>query len=338
MLYHIDTEERNVAGHHVTVYTLSHPATQSFIEVWPSHGFNCLKWQNHGQNLLYTAPDWSDSPIPTRSGIPILFPFPNRIRNGQFMHDGQGYQLPKNDAIHTNAIHGFSPRIPWRVFGYSADQHSAWIHADFQLSVDATEVSGSWPGDGVLSVIYRLTDSRLRMEMTVRNVGKVPFPFGLGLHPYFMFPGVTGDVSRYRLYAPARSVWELENTMPNGKRVPVPDDLNWNRPRMIGSAKLDTLYGDLSVVEQEPTGLMLRATLEHEDAPGTFQLWTSADFRESVLFIPPHRQAVCIEPYTCATDAVNLQAQGADAGWRELPVGGTWQGVVEMRWLPQSPQ
>ena len=37
---------------------------------------------------------------------------------------------------------------------------------------------------------------------------------------------------------------------------------------------------------------------------------------------PPHRKAVCLEPYTCVTDAANLQARGIDAGWRELPAGG----------------
>lgn len=332
MLYHLDTEERTVAAHHVTVYTLSQATTQTKIEVWPSHGFNCLRWQVRGQDLLFTAPDWNDSPIPTRSGIPILFPFPNRIRNGQFSFHGQTYQLPKNDAVHVNAIHGFSPRIPWRVCGYAADQDSAWIHGEFQLSIDATEAGGCWPGDGVLSVIYRLRDQRLTMEMEVRNTGTTPFPFGVGLHPYFVVPGGSDDISRYKLHAPALTVWELENTMPSGRRVPVPDEINFNRPRLVADAKLDTLYGDVSDLGHDERGLLLRATLGHEDRPGTLQIWTSADFRESVLFTPPHRKAICVEPYTCATDAANM-ADPAAAGWRELPVGGKWQGIVEMRWL-----
>jgi aldose 1-epimerase len=49
-----------------------------------------------------------------------------------------------------------------------------------------------------------------------------------------------------------------------------------------------------------------------------------------VVYTPAHRQAFCVEPYTCATDAVNLQARGIDAGWLVLPPGEKWTAVVEM--------
>ena len=54
---------------------------------------------------------------------------------------------------------------------------------------------------------------------------------------------------------------------------------------------------------------------------------TDQIFRECVVFTPPGRPCVCIEPYTCVTNAINLEPQGIDAGWRVLPVGGeirTW--------------
>ena len=44
-------------------------------------------------------------------------------------------------------------------------------------------------------------------------------------------------------------------------------------------------------------------------------------FRELVAFTPPTRASVCLEPYTCITDAVDLQPQGIDAGWRVLAPG-----------------
>ena len=333
MLYHIETEERTAGGRSGTVYALSRPDTRSLIEVWPAHGFNCLRWQVGGRDLLYSAADWADNPVPTRSGVPILFPFPNRIRDGVFAHDGTTYQLAKNDPAKANAIHGFSPRNPWQVFGYGADATGAWVHGDFQLSVNAPEADRVWPGDALLSVVYRLREDRLRIDSRVRNMGERPFPFGFGLHPYFQFPG-DPDISRYVLHAPARSVWESVNNLPTGERQPVSDERNWNRPRTIGGTQLDTVYGDLGAIREDDGGLLLRATLGHVDRPGRLELWTTADFREAVLFTPPHRKAVCLEPYTCVTDAVNLQARGVDAGWRELPVGGQWAGVVEIRWNP----
>jgi aldose 1-epimerase len=334
MFYHIDTDERVAGGRCGTVYTLSRRDVGSLTELWLAHGFNCLRWRVNGQDLLYADPDWTNNPLPTRSGVPILFPFPNRVRKGLFVHRGRAYQLPRNDAIHENAIHGFAARNPWRIFGYGTDSHGAWVHADFQLSTEAPEAYDLWPGDGMLSVVYRIRPDRLRIEMRVRNMGDEPFPFGVGLHPYFRLPGPDRDISRYVLDAPARTTWQLENNLPSGEKQPVPDRLNWNRPHSIGAAQLDAVYADLGVMQSDDNGLLLRATLGHTEQNGRIEVWTTSDFRELVLFTPPHRQAVCIEPYTCVTDAANLQTRGIDAGWRELPAGGHWAGVVEFRWNP----
>ena len=58
------------------------------------------------------------------------------------------------------------------------------------------------------------------------------------------------------------------------------------------------------------------------------RLLAAADFRELVLYTPPHRQAICLEPYTCTTDAVNLGNRQIDAGWRALAPGETWSAAV----------
>ena len=332
MLYHIETDERTATGHTSTVYTLSRRDVGSLVEVWPGFGFNCIRWQVHGQDLLFHAADWSENPLPTRSGVPILFPFPNRIRNGLFVHRGRSYQLPKNDSTHANSIHGFSPRNQWRVVGYGAKTNEAWVHADFRITSEAPEAAGLWPGDGILSVIYRLMPEALRIEMRVKNLGDSPFPFGVGLHPYFRLPVTDADCSRYVLHAPARSIWPLEANLPVGAKQPVADELNWNRPRMLAGTQLDTVYGDLGVLRTDGEGLLLRASLGHDEHAGQIEVWTSEDFRESVLFTPPHRKAVCIEPYTCVTDAANLHSQGIDAGWKELAPDAEWSGVVEFRW------
>lgn len=325
MLYHIDTSERTAGGRAGTVYTLTGPAKSCLVEVWPSHGFNCLKWQVDGHDLLYAADEWEANAVPTRSGVPVLFPFPNRIRDGVFA----GRSLPINDAQGKNAIHGFTPRSPWRVRGYGADGDGAWLHASFAVPDHVPRDSGEWPGEGELNLDYHLKRDRLRIDCRVHAASE--FPFGLGFHPYFRLPG-DEDVLRYVLHAPARNVWPLVDNLPTGDKAPVPDELNWNRPRMIGSTTLDAVYADLGALHEDPDGLILRATLGHADRAGRIEVWTTADFRESVLFVPPHRRAVCIEPYTCTTDAVNLHARGVDAGWKVLPTGSSWHGVVEFRW------
>jgi aldose 1-epimerase len=47
-----------------------------------------------------------------------------------------------------------------------------------------------------------------------------------------------------------------------------------------------------------------------------------------VLFTPPHRKAVAIEPYTCASDAAHLP----DGGFRVLAPGEQWAAGVRYEW------
>ena len=78
-------------------------------------------------------------------------------------------------------------------------------------------------------------------------------------------------------------------------------------------------------------GLYLRGCLQQNPGFRALGILTDASFRELVVFTPPHRQAVCIEPYTSTGDAINLHERGIDAGLLVLEPGATWNGVVELR-------
>ena len=77
-------------------------------------------------------------------------------------------------------------------------------------------------------------------------------------------------------------------------------------------------------------GLVERGRVLYADG-GALVVRVSPVFRELVLFTPPHRKAVCLEPYTCPTDAVNLAARGLDVGWQVVAPGQSWHAAVEFR-------
>jgi len=60
----------------------------------------------------------------------------------------------------------------------------------------------------------------------------------------------------------------------------------------------------------------------------------SDTFRELVVFTPPWSSSVCMEPYTCVTDAINLEQQGVDAGLRVLAPGEQWTGWIDIEAIP----
>ena len=139
MTFRVRTESHATrGGYDGTVFVLE-DGRANRAAVWPAFGFNCYSWQvtrgGRVLDLLYADPELFNDSKPTRSGIPILFPFPNRIRDGRFTWDGQDYQLPLNDPSGKNAIHGFVASRPWRVLDHGTDDFLTWVTAEFSLAV-----------------------------------------------------------------------------------------------------------------------------------------------------------------------------------------------------------
>lgn len=310
-----------------TVIVLEHSAGHR-AEVWPAAGFNAFRWAVPGVEgqpleLLYADPALFTEGRPTRSGIPILFPFPNRIAGGTFTWDGQTWTLPLNDAPKLNAIHGFACRRPWSIVTQGANDSSAWVTGRYQSHPD------EWPAAHQLTVTLRLGLDSLRLEAEVSNPDTKPLPFGLGYHPYFAVPFAPGtDAADCRVQVPAESFWELRDCLPTGKVYPVDPGRDLRQPRHYGEVTVDDV---LTALPRGPAG-RLHPLGQVTGAPGcTLEVFGDDSFRAVVVFTPPHRQAFCIEPYTCPTDAVNLSARGIECGWRTLPAGASARFIVELR-------
>jgi aldose 1-epimerase len=337
MSYRVRTEVRpSASGLNGTVYVLEGESGTPQAAVWPALGFNCFRWQvaAAGQpvDLLYTDPDLFANARPTRSGIPILFPFPNRIGGGRYCWAGKEYQLPLNDSKGPNAIHGFACRLPWRVRSVGTTDDSAWLEGEFWGSRDAPDSVALWASDCRIRITYRLGADWLRIEAVVDNPGSCPLPFGLGYHPYFRVPLGAGGSEQtcWWVEAEAQEYWELQDYLPTGARLSVDGARDLRRPRPVPELDLDDVYTSLGCPHGEGS-LCRRARLADRAAGRALTILTSPAFRELVAFTPPHRQAVCLEPYTCTTDTLNLQPRGVDAGLLVLEPGREWEGVVEMR-------
>ncbi len=328
MTYRITWQERpNGQGLDGRVAVLAN-GDGSGLEIWPALGFNAYRWHVHSAELLYADPQLFENGRPTRSGIPTLFPFPNRICGGTFTWNGRTLHLPPNDPAGKNAIHGWACRHAWRVIDEGTSAESAWLTGEFQLSRDAPAELPLWPADARLRQTYRLLENRVRIEATVEAVGE-PLPFGLGYHPYFAVAALGGEQAV--VLVPARRYWELAENLPTGVQRAVEGMRDLRNGRTLAELTLDDVLTDLPAPPADSlSGLGLLGVVRNPAGGPTLRLYGSADFREVVAFTPPHRHAVCLEPYTCTTDAINLQQAGVEAGWRVLPAGQSWQGVVEL--------
>lgn len=330
MPYEVRTETYPADGRDGGIVVLEGESARA--EVWPAGGFNCFRWRvRRGERLLDVL--YADHALfrggkLTGSGTPILFPFPNRIRDGKFTWDGRDYQLPRNDHEHVNAIHGFAFDRPWRVVDRGSDANSSWVTGEFLGSADAPELTACWPADFRLRVTYRLRAARLEVAAEVHNPDSRWLPFGLGYHPYFRMPLVpNSSAADCTVLAHAREVWELQRCLPTGERRAAEGPLDLSAPRPLPELRLDDVY---TGVESAPIidGMRVLGALRQPPYAVEVRLLAEAAFRELVLYTPPHRQAICLEPYTCTTDAINLGNRGIDAGWRTLAPGETWLGAV----------
>ena len=305
------------------IVTIRDAASGSTARIARHLGFNCFefsaRFSGRVVDVLYADPDFASGKLPpTRHGIPILFPFPNRIRGGRFTWEGRDYHLPKEtvpyDPAGANAIHGFCLDRPWRVTA-SGD---SYVVGEFQLSKDAPERRALWPSDALIEMRYGVRGATLRADIRIANLGEAPLPWGFGTHPYFRVPLASDSDGKHCLVeAPAAELWELVETLPTGARHPVPPEKNLREGAYFDQLQIDDVLTGL------PSGPRPTECLIMDEKAGlqVVQRFDPAVFRELVVFTPPTRASVCLEPYTCITDAINLQQRGIDAGLRVLGPG-----------------
>ena len=291
--YSVSSETRG----EVEVISLSE-ADQAYTEVAPALGNNCFLFRTQ-EPILEPVPFEQFRERPTSYGIPILFPFPNRIRDGEFSFHGQRYTV-------NPPRHGFVRDKAWTVRDTGASEaEGAWIRSSFDTADYAEQILPQFPFPFRLEVTYRLKDGKLEMNTRAQNTGEEEMPLGFGIHPYFRLP------NQGAIQVPAQKRWELVDSLPTGNLLDVEDYYDLRQPKDLSGLKLDDIYSD---VVSDADGLVRCILDDQQKATQTVVEFDAKQFPYVVVYTPPApRQAICIEPNTCPTDAFNLQNRGVES-------------------------
>lgn len=317
------------------VVTIQDSGSGSFARILPELGFNCFQFQaatmsGERVEVIEAGEGFELGGLPpSHNGIPILFPFPNRISQSRFSWDGQDYELAQGivpDDGAGNAIHGFCIDRPWRIVNQTEES----VTGEFQLGVDAPERLDLWPSDALIRIRYSITGASLQAEITVTNPGEKYLPWGFGTHAYFKVPLKSGgSPGNCTVYAPVSSIWELNRCLPTGQQRPIPDDVQLAESPYFDLLRVDAVFTGIKLQDGEVICRVL-----DEQAGLQMEQRCCSSFREIVAFTPPWASAICLEPYTCVTDAINLQQKGVDAGLRVLAPGESWNGWIKIQVTP----
>ena len=161
---------------------------------------------------------------------------------------------------------------------------------------------------------YRLRAWTLTVEAQAENTGSEALPVAYGLHPYLHTPiDHDSSVGGCVIEVPARRRWQLVDHAPTGQLEPLEEDLA--RGVSLEGRAFDYVYTDL----WQAHGVS-RAVLSDTRDGLAVVVEADSQFRNWVVYTPP-QPAVCLEPWTSAPNAINLQERGLDAGLIVLEPG-----------------
>jgi aldose 1-epimerase len=283
----------------------------SAVVVEVGGGLRALRLDN-----LETLDGYGENEMASAGRGEVLIPWPNRIRDGHYLFQGQDLQLPLTEPSHHNAIHGLVRWATWTATKQSAAsvtmRHRLYPSPGYPFTLD-------------LAVAYTVSETELTVQTSAINIGEEPCPFGAGQHPYLRVGLPTIDSALLRV--PSETYLQVDDRMiPTGHASVSGTPFDFSASRPIGNAALDLCFTDL---EREEDG-RAQVTLRVPDDSLSLQLWMDLSYRHVMIFTgdtlsPPsrRRQGLAVEPMTCAPNAFN-----SGDGLMVLEPGQT----VEMSW------
>ncbi|WP_019617179.1 hypothetical protein [Psychromonas ossibalaenae] len=149
------------------------------------------------------------------SGLFPMLPLVNRIRGNKFNCDGHWVQLPINEKDSQFFLHGDGWLSEWHLSDCNAQKVSLTLDKKTELyHYQAT-------------LLYSLDEFGLSISLGVMNMGS-PFPYSLGLHPYFICE------PKDKVCFNAKGYWpEGQNNLPEDYQEKIPQCLDFTTPTNV---------------------------------------------------------------------------------------------------------
>lgn len=243
-------------------------------------------------SVIKTPPTPQSLQEDTKSASELLFPFASRIPDGQYTFLGKKYQLSKNETGRRNAIHGLVRKHPFKLEEQIVHPDFASIKLSFHL--DNTE---GYPFQVRFFVTYKLSaDGKFIVNYSAINEGHEPCPVMFGWHPYFMLGNE--DVDAWKIDIPSSQIVKFDDNMIPQGVAPFNEQL----PMLLYKNELDNCF----IINTESAAVTTRLISDNQHVTLNIEQETGeGKFNYLVLYTPPTRDCIAIEPLTGNVDAFN---------------------------------
>jgi galactose mutarotase-like enzyme len=252
-------------------FSLYDDGAGSLCTLAPSRGGMATRLFITGEEVFFLDQEsFLAVPKNVRGGNPVLFPTPGKLIDDSWA---------RGEHAGTLKQHGFGRNEGWTV---DARSNTGGASVTLRLrSNDTTRANYPWDFD--TSFRYTLQGDTLRIDMNVANTGSATMPFGVGFHPYFLVP--QSEKGETTISTAATRAFD-------------------NR------TKEEITFGGFSLTDEE-VDLHLHdhgsteCTLRRPGAEKSVIIRGSEEFTHWVVWTLQGRDFVCVEPWTCPSNAMN---------------------------------
>jgi len=293
------------------------------------------------------------------NGIPLLWPYANRLDEQAFYANGQKYTFDPgigNTGRGAVPMHGFlTGATAWKVIEVKADGKSAWITSKLEF-FRIPQYMTQFPFAHTLTMTYRVQDGALEVRTRIDSMTAEPMPVAIGFHPYFQL--TDSNREDWHLSVAARTHWLLdERTIPTGETEPITKILPDPQNVAVKDVTLDDIFTDL---ERDAKGL---ATMSLKGKSQQVDVVLGPKFKTILVLsrvgggrgrggapgaagapgapgaaaapanpppaanpnAPPPRGTVAFEPMAGISNSMNLAQKGLYKDLQTIEPGGSWE-------------
>ncbi len=237
------------------------------------HGSGVRAYAKHGKTM----------------GIPLLYPWANRLAAPEYRAAGRQVRLPEPDgrfALDPNGlpIHGALPGLlRWQI-----DEPSPADRVRARLDWSSAALLELFPFVHEITVEAQVRPGALTLTTTVRATAEDAVPVSFGYHPYLTMPGTSRQDWQVTLGASRRLVLDSQ-MIPTGASEPIEQ-----RSFKLSDRSLDDGLGGLD----EPP------EFDVSEPERALAVTFDQGYRHGQVYAPAGHDFICFEPMTAPTDAL----------------------------------